>query len=1362
MFGLGGRAGGLPETEQLADIYQKDILPNVSGNEFIRSFTPYEPENLPGPLPYLTDALAPINFATAAIAPSVPVLGAMFKGPYVGNLAAEMGIDIGARFGAEQAGGELGASVPLFGEQPAWLRGLEGGLIGGLGAAGAIKGVDAGIPALGRYLDEPIEVAPGEFVKRGEFGGGKFGPVEPNDAVRRARLAESSPLDHPGFQNEPRLSGNPEVDRLLSQLPEIDRRVIADIEVFNTADEARVALAKRGIQGAEGHGFAGYLVGSADRPEAFPHEVGHALFHNLPEEMQADWLRVVGRNTDETTVSYVTRVPEGNWPPTAYGTTSAAEDFADSYAIWRLGDQARREQIRPLSEPRRAFFEKMDAWLSGGQSQPPKLAADAGPVMDTAKLFESREGITGRGVPEGRGVLGSGPVRPQTNLFGEVAQQPVFRGDESPAILQARKSALDTLASNREIRRSGVTASEVASGRRAQAGSILSGYESAIAEGKTGAELLDAAVDNIPSGRIIQTNAGAIAPGERDALKDVIAQWLQEDPSTRAFQARTARDVVEAMSSPQGYMPQPAEDVLLRRILGDELTDTISSRHAGFNVEGAKVETPTRPLPLGEQTAPVQPPISALDEGKYVTPEQRAKDFADALEAKRKQGEEFIARLRAGERTGASTMTLGQHGEQLTLDRASPVKGIYPADTPMPRVGTMTPAKIMRVARLALSEVFALPRAIKSSLDLSAPLRQGAMLGWSHPRAAASAFADQLRAFSSPKAAKKIDDMLNARPNARIHKAAGLYRAEWDEAAEITAREEAFLSKIAAKLPGVRASNRAYAAYLNKLRADSFDSVWHSLDELDRTAKNAEALARFINVASGRGELPGVLEGAGPLLGLGFYSPRYVTSRPHALWMAVTGNGSAVARKEAMKTLAAYFTGTGTLLALGSAAGIWEVELDPRSADFGKGRIGPLRYDFWTGYSQLARLAAQMATGETKSTRTGEVYKLDNRAQPLGRFIRGKLNPTAGAGVDQLTESDYKGDSLPGPLDRIIELFSPISVQEIVDAFNDYGWEMALSTLPGFFGAGVSVYEPTAEDALNELARQREYTDAYGNKVSGKNFLELPPGQRDALLKEHPDLATQRIAESSEKAQLAQERTAKLVEDQQGSDRLLDDRRLSNRAWREDLGDRKNELRIRKDEIYASAGTLPGKDPVLDAYYAVVDGSEGPDGKPDWDLVDRYVSALPRSEREYVEENTGLIRIDTPQVRQFEAEKQVITKAGYWEMEDQTWAQVKQVVPALQGYESFDDWRRETEEPIYKAFIDAGVSPEFAERETGKVMQDHSVVEFMNELTSGARMKWIVDNPEAAVYAWRWDYFTPTNDQAEYLNWLITTQGVGR
>ncbi|MCR4340801.1 MAG: hypothetical protein NUW01_13045, partial [Gemmatimonadaceae bacterium] len=532
-----------------------------SGNKFLSGVTPldYETlEGLPYGLNYVTNALTPLNIAMAGAPASTPLFGSLFKGPYLKNLAAEIGIDIGARALGEQAGGDLGASIPLFGEQPPWLRGLEGGLIGGLGTAGAFKGLDAGIPALGRYAGEPIEVAPGQFVKRGEFGGGKFGPVP-----------EEVP---PGWT-----------------------------KIGPNEWSAGNALLKR-----EPNGWVMQV-------EEFDTRFGTKTFD--PEQGPKPLATFKGKTLDDV-----------------YAKVDAANKAKEE--AWVGSEVARRfpEEEPPLS----SFVE------------PPKLTADAGPVMDTAKLFESREGITGRGIPEGRGALGSGPVRPQTNLFGEVAQQPVFRGDESPAILQARKSALDTLASNREIRRSGVTAAEVASGRRAQAGGILSGYESAIAEGKTGAELLDAAVDNIPGGRIIQTNAGAIAPGERDALKDVIVQWLQEEPATRAFQARTARDVVEAMSSPQGYMPQPAEDLLLRRILGDELTDTISSRHAGFNVEGAKVETPTRPLALGEQTAPVQPPISALDEGKYVTPERRAQDFADALEAKRQQAEEFMARLRAG------------------------------------------------------------------------------------------------------------------------------------------------------------------------------------------------------------------------------------------------------------------------------------------------------------------------------------------------------------------------------------------------------------------------------------------------------------------------------------------------------------------------------------------------------------------------------------------------------------------------------------------------------------------------------------------------------------------------------------------
>ncbi|MCR4332744.1 MAG: hypothetical protein NUV34_08600, partial [Sulfuricaulis sp.] len=449
-----------------------------------------------------------------------------------------------------------------------------------------------------------------------------------------------------------------------------------------------------------------------------------------------------------------------------------------------------------------------------------------------------------------------------------------------------------------------------------------------------------------------------------------------------------------------------------------------------------------------------------------------------------------------------------------------------------------------------------------------------------------------------------------------------------------------------------------------------------------------------------------------------------------------------------------------TLLALGSAAGLWEVELDPRSADFAKGRIGPLRYDFWTGYSQFARLAAQVATGETKSTRTGEVYKLENRAQPFGRFIRGKLNPTAGAGIDQLTGSDYKGDSPPGPLDRIIELFSPISVQEIVDAYNSYGWEMALATLPGFVGAGVSVYEPTAEDALNEIARHYEYTDAYGNKVTGKDFRELPPGARDAVLKENPELATQRIAESSQKVQLAQERTQKLIDDQRGSDRLLADRTLTSGAWRDDLGDRKNELRVRKDEIYNFAGTEPGDDPVLDGYYKAIDKSEGPDGKANWDQVDRYVEKLPRSEQKYIEDNTGLIRIDTPQVREFDAEQTKVEKSGYFDRSEESWKNVQYYFPDAKKYDSYEQWQGSYRKWLVDGWVkDYGMTPELAQREATKYINDLPEAQAMEGYAKQWRYEWAIANPEAAYLAWKWDYYTPTDEMA---TWLDQVQRVGK
>jgi len=396
-----------------------------------------------------------------------------------------------------------------------------------------------------------------------------------------------------------------------------------------------------------------------------------------------------------------------------------------------------------------------------------------------------------------------------------------------------------------------------------------------------------------------------------------------------------------------------------------------------------------------------------------------------------------------------------------------------------------------------------------------------------------------------------------------------------------------------------------------------------------------------------------------------------------------------------------------------------------------------------------------------------------NLTEPdLLRWARSKEAPGLGALHDLIENKDYYGDAIlkGGMAEKaargieyfIEQAFMPITYGEIPAGVRrgNSPSEIMQNTITQ--AAGTSVIPPSVTDELNDVARRWEYTNADGETVKGTDFYDLPPGARADLLAAHPELNAERIEQGSERVQRTEKRTQELIAKQQVDDAAMNAGDLSRRAWRGKLGEKKDELRIRKDEIYADAGTKPGGDPVLDGYYNAIEGNKLPDGEPDWDKVDRYVAGLPRSQQDYIDTHTGIVRIDTPDVRKFEKEKDVILKSGYWEMEDENWAKVQDIVPALEKFDSYDEWRRETEKPMIKAFTDAGVSREYAEREVAKAIQDHSVVEFMQELTKDSRMRWIQQNPDAAVYAWRWEYLTPTNDQAEYLNWLITQQGAGK
>lgn len=364
------------------------------------------------------------------------------------------------------------------------------------------------------------------------------------------------------------------------------------------------------------------------------------------------------------------------------------------------------------------------------------------------------------------------------------------------------------------------------------------------------------------------------------------------------------------------------------------------------------------------------------------------------------------------------------------------------------------------------------PRSILTSFDLSAPFRQGAMLV-GHPREFFGNLKPMLEAFASKDAAETVDAAIRSGSRGAIKDQAGLYLSPLDNAtASLTQREEAYMSRLTGKVPGVAGSQRAYATFLNKTRSDVFDHFWESLPLEAQTIENAQRYAHFINAATGRGSLPNAVKNLAPALNAAFFSPRYFVSRFESNGMgvkAIADVAKGVAMRQSLDPVAKQIAGDvlkfyaagASALTLAAAAGA-NVELDPRSSDFGKIKVGDTRYDIWAGNQQIARFIAQEASGQRNSN---GVISENPRNRVALNFLRSKLAPLPGLSWDTLkgtTPTGDKVDSTPASLRRILfNEFVPMIAQDIITGAQDGGAFGIAKTLPTIFGVGTQTYAPT-------------------------------------------------------------------------------------------------------------------------------------------------------------------------------------------------------------------------------------------------------------------------------------------------------------
>lgn len=369
-----------------------------------------------------------------------------------------------------------------------------------------------------------------------------------------------------------------------------------------------------------------------------------------------------------------------------------------------------------------------------------------------------------------------------------------------------------------------------------------------------------------------------------------------------------------------------------------------------------------------------------------------------------------------------------------------------------------------------------IPRALQTTLDMSATFRQASVLGLRNPIKFTKAFGESFKSMISNNYFEKALDVMKNTPEFRIAQDSGLRLS--DPRKLFGHREEYFLSNLAEKIPLVgsivKGSNRAYVGMLNSLRFNVFNDLAQSMTITgEASQKNLKALADFVNTATGSGGL-GKLEQHATLLSKIMYAPRFISSKiqfMNPIWYAKQPK---VVRMEALKTFGTFVGTVSSIITLAKFGGA-DVETDIRSSNYGKMKVGNTYYDLTNGFGQYIRLFGQSITNE-KKTGSGNIEEFgtnkpfsETRLDNLARVIRGKLAP-AWASIANL----YAGKDVVGtPVtlkSTLIDQVTPLYIQDLVDAMKDRGAEALLQVgLPSFFGISTQTFNNEKKSKKNPL-----------------------------------------------------------------------------------------------------------------------------------------------------------------------------------------------------------------------------------------------------------------------------------------------------
>jgi len=375
-----------------------------------------------------------------------------------------------------------------------------------------------------------------------------------------------------------------------------------------------------------------------------------------------------------------------------------------------------------------------------------------------------------------------------------------------------------------------------------------------------------------------------------------------------------------------------------------------------------------------------------------------------------------------------------------------------------------------KAAAKSISNLAGLAKSLKATLDNSVIGRQGLKVLFTHPKTwlknSVNSFKDIVQVFGGRAVMDEVRAEVNSRPNAL----SGLYKKE---GLAVGVTEEAFPTSLPEKIPIAgrifKASETAFTAFQYRTRADIFDRYY---DIAQKLGADITGIGKISNSLTGRGTFGQRGESAASIVNNVFFSPRLIKSHIDLLTAHAFDSGiSPFARKQAAINLVKVISGIAGVLTIANAVKPGSVETDPRSADFGKIRVGDTRFDVTGGMSSLVTLASRLITMSSKSSTTGKVTQLNAKTKTgapmygaqtgkdvVVNFLENKLSPMASVIKDLLEGADFNGNS-PTPVNELKNLLEPIPVATYEELKkNPKSADILMSMILDALGISVNTY----------------------------------------------------------------------------------------------------------------------------------------------------------------------------------------------------------------------------------------------------------------------------------------------------------------